>query len=65
MGLRYLGSTVARKESPIFTNNGSASVTHKYLSRIASSDAGAVKQYYTGVMEMGISGLRCMFGYHL
>jgi|AntAceMinimDraft_5_1070358.scaffolds.fasta_scaffold75548_1 hypothetical protein len=56
MGLRYFGSAIAWKE-PNFHENGGVSVTHIYLSRIFFSEAGSAKPCYTGVTEMGFSGL--------
>jgi hypothetical protein len=51
MGLSYLGSAVAWEEL-FFHENGSASVNHKYLSRIIFSEADEAVQNYTGVTEM-------------
>jgi hypothetical protein len=42
MRLSYLGLAVALEE-PNFHGNGSASVKHKYLSRVISSEADAAK----------------------
>ena len=57
MGLRYFGSAIAWKE-PNFHENGGVSAKHKYFSRIVYSQADAIELYYTGVIEMGYSGLR-------